>query len=87
MTVNYVQMAAKLYECRDTAKRLLGDKYPDTIRRWGEIVERRAKQEEGDILATSIHMAKMVGGADAVMLLAAAVELVEPSNAADKGRA
>ncbi len=78
--MNAVQMAAKLYKCRDHAKNLLGDKYHDLMREWGEVVTACAKQENCDTMAAGIHMAKMVDGMDAMMILAATVELVEPSN-------
>ncbi|MFY9326481.1 MAG: hypothetical protein WAO76_00435 [Georgfuchsia sp.] len=79
--MNAVQMAAKLYECRDTAKSLLGDRYQAAMRDWGEVVLRRATIENSGVMAAGIHMAQMVRGVDAMMLLAATVELVEPSNA------
>ena len=79
--MNAVQMAAKLYECRDTAKRLLGDRYQNEMREWGQIVTNCATQEKCDTMAAGIHMAKMVDGMNVVMILAATVELVEPSNA------
>lgn len=78
--MNTVQMAAKLYECRDTAKRLLGTKYGERMRGWGEVVTACATQEKCDTMAAGIRMARMVDGMDAVMILAATVELVEPSN-------
>lgn len=46
--MNAVQMAAKLYECRDHAKKLLGDKYHDRMRDWGEVVTACAKQVRND---------------------------------------
>ena len=83
--MNTVQMAAKLYECRDTAKRLLGAKYGERMRDWGEVVTARATQEKCGVMAAGIRTARMVDGMDAVMILAATVELVEPSNAPHEG--
>lgn len=78
--MNAVQMAAKLYECRDHAKNLLGDKYHERMRDWGEVVTSFATQEKCDTMAAGIYIARMVDGMDAMMILAATVELVEPSN-------
>lgn len=85
--MNQVQMAAKLYECRDTAKRLLGDRYAKEMREWGRIIANCATHEKCDTMAAGINMAKMVDGINVLMILAATVELVEPSNAGAKGPA
>ena len=78
--MNEVQMAAILYECRDAAKRLLGDRYQAEMRELGKIVTNCATQEKCDPMAAGIHMAKMVDGMNVLMILAATVELIEPSN-------
>lgn len=33
-----VKLAARLYECRDAARTLFGDSYPEAIQRWRAIV-------------------------------------------------
>ena len=38
-TEQAVKMAAKLYECRDTAKRLFGDTYHERMAAYGQTVK------------------------------------------------
>ena len=77
---NLVQTASKLYECRDTMKFLLGNKYQDTMQKWGEQIKQVMILKRCDEVMAAILLAKK---ADEPMvtisLLAAAVELVEPS--------
>lgn len=81
-TEKTVRMAAKLYEMRDLAKRLLGDRYSEEM---GEIrkiikgVQSGLKLNEPLVAATRICTANSLGGVDAALIMAAAVEMVEPS--------
>lgn len=79
--MNKVQMAAQLYECRDTVRRFLGQNYQVRMQAIGKAVLARSEQDQCDPLAAGIRLAKTVDGMDSVMILAATVELVEPSAA------
>lgn len=81
--MNKVQLAAQLYDCRDTVRRFLGETYHEIMQPIGKAVIARSEQEQCDTLAAGIRLAKTVDGMSAVMILAATVELVEPSPATD----
>lgn len=80
-TQQQVQMAAKLYELRDTAKRLLGGKYKPHMAELGKILKATADRDGKDVLAVATDVCKERGliGMDLMMVMAAAVELTEPS--------
>ena len=48
---NVAQIAAKMYECRDTARRLLGDKYPDRMLELGQAIKALSLQKRLEIKA------------------------------------
>gem|GEM_PF-2833256 len=76
-----------MYECRATARRLLGERFKPRMREWGKIVQAVAKRDNCNEIvagATVIKEAKLFG-MDSLMLMAAVVELVEPSNAGGDG--
>lgn len=84
---NLVQIAAKLYECRDTAKFLLGEKYGERMAIYGEWIHKRATHRNVDALVATQEIIKEVGNDDghfAIQMLAAAVELIEPSEVPEK---
>jgi hypothetical protein len=78
-TMNSVQMAAKLYQCRDSAKTLMGDKYKAEIAKFSELIAAQAKRDGCSELSAATDLAAKAGGFGAVYMLAAYVELVEPS--------
>lgn len=80
--MNRVQMAAKLYEARDAAKMLLGAHYKRDMELWAVAIRGEAESKKTSELAAAISMAKQADGFGAVMILAAAVEMTEPSVAA-----
>jgi hypothetical protein len=74
-----VQTAAKLYECRDTMKFLLGDKYKAAMEKTGEEIKHVMVAKKCDEVMAAVELAKEVNQPMAtIRLLAAAVELVEP---------
>ena len=82
-----VKMAAKLYECRDTAKRVFGAGYPERIAAYGRVVKSAANAMECSELSAATTLAnKAGGGMAAICYLAAAVEIMEPSNGELSGR-
>lgn len=82
-TEKTVRMAATLYEIRDATRRLLGDKYPAKMAEMGKVVAQFAKMHGTNELAAAqwmVDQLEMRGNDVTTMLvLAAAVELIEPS--------
>jgi hypothetical protein len=80
-TQQQVQMAAKLYEMRDKAKRLLGERYRPHMAELGKILKMTADRDKKSVLAVATEVCKKreLIGMDLMLIMAAAVELVEPS--------
>jgi hypothetical protein len=76
-----VKMAAQLYDMRDKARRLLGDKYKAHMAELGKILKMTADRDKKEPLAVAIEVAKKrkLIGMDLMMVMAAAVELAEPT--------
>lgn len=74
-----VRMAARLYECRDSAKTLMGAKYPTEIAKFSQLIAAQAKRDGCSELSAATDLAAKAGGFGAVYIMAAYVELVEPS--------
>jgi len=80
-TEQAVKMAAKLYECRDTAKRVFGDGYHARMEAYGQVVKSAANALNcSDVAAATMLANKVGGGMAAICYLAAVVEMTEPSN-------
>ena len=78
-----IRLAAKLYEARETAKTLLGDKYAERMKEGADLLK-QAEQETGkNPIAIATFLAKKCEEEGrpfgAVAILAAAVEMLEPS--------
>lgn len=80
-TQTQVAMAAKLYEARDAMRRILGDKFAARMAELGAVIKQVATKRGHNELraAQDIIRAGELQGMDALQVLAAAVELVEPS--------
>lgn len=80
-TEDKVKMAAQLYDMRDKAKRLLGDKYKGHMELLGKVLKDIAHQRKKDVLSVAIDHCKNreLAGIEFLLTMAAAVELVEPS--------
>lgn len=80
-----VRAAAKLYEIRDVMRRLLGDRYAEAIAPWKDYIRRgMVGQNMDNVLIDTLRIAEAMkaNGEDIPpMFLAAAVELVEPTEA------
>ncbi|MGL4649485.1 MAG: hypothetical protein ACRC1H_08745 [Caldilineaceae bacterium] len=76
-----VKMAAQLYDMRDKARRLMGDRYSAHMAELGKILKMTAARDKKEPLAVAIEVAKKRGliGMDLMLVMAAAVELAEPS--------
>ncbi len=80
-TEKQVKMAAQLYDMRDKARRLLGDKYKPHMTELGRILTMTARKEGKSELQVAIDVCKKRNliGIDLMLIMAAAVELSEPS--------
>jgi hypothetical protein len=76
-----VKMAAQLYDMRDKARRLLGANYKPHMAELGRILTMTAERDKKEPLAVAIEVCKKrdLIGMDLIMVMAAAVELAEPS--------
>lgn len=74
-------IAAKLYDMRDKARRLLGDKYKPHMAELGRILTMTAERDKKSVLAVATDVAQKseLIGMDLMMVMAAAVELTEPT--------
>ena len=80
-TEQQVSMAVQLYDMRDKARRLLGDKYKPHMAELGKILRMTADRDKKSILAVATEACKKreLIGMDMLMIMAAAVEIVEPT--------
>ena len=81
MTEKQVMMAAQLYDMRDKARRLLGNKYKQHMDELGKLLAITAARDKKEPLAVAIDIAKKreLIGMDLLMVMSAAVELSEPT--------
>lgn len=80
-----IKLAAKIYKCRDTAKQLYGEEYPEKIGQYMDIIRGHMKKHGGNELEAVIALSKEVegnsyAGTMIMRLTAAAAELLEPSS-------
>ena len=80
-TEKTVRIAAQLYDMRDKAKRLLGPKYKSHMEDLGRLLTMTARKDNKSVLDTAIDVCKKkeLAGMDLLLIMAAAVELTEPS--------
>lgn len=69
----------KLYACRDAARWLLGDGYRHRMSELGTALRSTASAANCGVLQAAADAARGVEGIDALQIVAAAVELLEPS--------
>jgi hypothetical protein len=78
-----IKLAARLYRCRDTAKRFYGDEFLETITPYMQVVAGVAKEKGIDELLAVMQICEdeviANNGWTVTLLMAAAVELSEPS--------
>lgn len=81
--MNKVQMAAKLYDCRDTAKRFFRDEYKEKLQPYTHIVKEVMKANNLEELPALLKISETYSFQEtpmaAMMFMAATVELIEPS--------
>lgn len=82
-TEKQIQMAAQLYDMRNKAKRLLGANYKPHMATLGKILQATADRDKKSVLTVAMEAATKSGaiGMDLMLIMAAAVELAEPSEA------
>lgn len=74
-----VKMAARLYECRDAARSLLGTHYKRDMDLWAIAIRGEAQSKQCSELSAALGMAKEADGFGAIVIIAAVVELTEPT--------
>ena len=77
-----VRMAARLYEMRDTARRLLGENYAAKMAELGDALKAAAQATQRGVLSIAIEAARNAPALTQCYILAAAVEVSEPTNPA-----
>jgi hypothetical protein len=77
----HVRMAARLYKLRDTARQLLGNKYHERTRDLGVILQQTADKRCCSVVevATEVCRDSHLHGIEEMLVMAAAVEVVDPS--------
>lgn len=82
-TEKRVRIAARLYEAREVTRRMLGDRYPDRMKEYSAVVAEVAANMKIDVLVAAKQIAEALTKAgndlSAMMVVAAAVEMIEPS--------
>lgn len=80
-TQKQIQLAAQLYSVRETARSLLGTKFAERMAEYGAVIQQVAEKTGKDVLAAATAMARdpALSPGTAICVVAAAVELVEPS--------
>lgn len=84
---NAIQIAAKLYEARDAMKSLYGDRFREKVAGWRPIIQAAMRKhgvdEVGAILKLNEALGGRAGGITTLIIMAVAVEMVEPSEVAE----
>ena len=71
-----------MYECRSIARKALGNSFKPKMEEFAQVIRAVADRDKcNDIVAgATIIKAANLQGVDSIMMMAAVVELVEPSN-------
>jgi hypothetical protein len=83
-----VKMAARLYEARDTIRRLLGDRYAAVLEPYKVMLQKVMTMNGCDEIAAALWTARRVertDGMEIIKILAAAVEMIEPTQVQHSG--
>jgi hypothetical protein len=81
VTEQHVAMAAKMYACRTTARQILGERYQTRMRELADVVRAVSARDRCNEIVAGATVIKSAGleGMQALLLMAAVVEMVEPS--------
>lgn len=78
-----IKIAAKLYRCRDTAKRFFKDNFYERIEPHTHIIKEVMKSNQVDVLPAILIISEtnmyQDNGMTQMLFMAAAVEILEPS--------
>lgn len=78
-----VKLAAKLYQCRDTAKRFFRDEYEAKLKPYRNIIEAHQKKFNLEVLPSVLELCSFESvrdnGMATMLFMAAAVEMIETS--------
>ena len=78
-----VKITMKLYEMRNRAKLLLGERYGEEMRHLRRVIEVVQSEHGGSPLSAATKicqaLASITDGLDIVIIMAAALEMIEPS--------
>jgi len=76
-----VDIAHRLYQCRKTAKNLLGDQYTERIAEYQAVIRNWMPHHDNDVLKATLFLAEKITDHvyGTIFLMAAAVEMLEPS--------
>jgi hypothetical protein len=81
--MNRIQIASKLYECRDTAKRFYGAEYKERIDEYKLILRKVMEEKDLEVIQSLIKISKTStyqnSGITQMLFMAAVVEIIEPS--------
>jgi len=79
-----IKIAAKLYNCRDTAKRFFADKYEEKLIPYKNAIKKHQETFKLDVLESVLEISNFESlrdnGMATMLLMAAAVELIELKN-------
>jgi len=80
-TEQCVFVTTQMYECRDVARQLLGEKFGAKMRELAKVISSVSKRDRCSAIKAGATVIKSEGleGMRALMLMAAVVEMVEPS--------
>jgi hypothetical protein len=78
-TENKVKMAAQLYQYRDAARSMLGGEYATRMAEMGAAIKHVAGVKGISDMSAAIELAQQTSGFGTVIVLAAVVELTEPT--------
>lgn len=81
-TEQQVRVAGRLYEIRDAMRGLFGPKFAERVQPYRCLLERVQTQQECDVLGAAMWLGRRVDPTDTaeiLLIMAAAVEMIEPS--------
>lgn len=86
-TEQQVRIAARLYEMRDAAKALLGDKYSERMALYADVIRQVQAKLQLDELGATLRIVKGIeaDGYETIMMMAAYSEMIEPTQVQHSG--
>lgn len=76
-----IKIAAKLYECQETAKMFFKEEYPSKIKWYKDVIVNYQKKNNKDVLQSTLALCQLESvkenGMAIMMFMAATVDLIE----------